>query len=159
MTLLYMGDMCVVNRHSDCTRLVAADFLAIWHQLLKGLSECFNIFLVTHGISRLEALPFWSRLRLVKVKCIAIYEQLKATNYLWFFNSKAHLSTKPWRLTGGVEVQLHAVLTCALEGHEWSASCPGHFTPGATEPVWTEQWRREKKSLPLPGMEPLSSSP
>jgi hypothetical protein len=30
----------------------------------------------------------------------------------------------------GVEVQLHAFLTSALDGSEWSASHPGLFTPG-----------------------------
>jgi hypothetical protein len=29
----------------------------------------------------------------------------------------------------GVEVYLHAFLTSALDGGEWSASCPGRFTP------------------------------
>jgi hypothetical protein len=29
----------------------------------------------------------------------------------------------------GVEVQLHAVFTLALDKGEWSASGPGHFTP------------------------------
>jgi hypothetical protein len=27
-------------------------------------------------------------------------------------------------------VKLHAFLTLALDGHEWSASCPGHFISG-----------------------------
>jgi hypothetical protein len=29
----------------------------------------------------------------------------------------------------GVEIQLHAFLTSALDGGEWSASHPGRFTP------------------------------
>jgi hypothetical protein len=29
----------------------------------------------------------------------------------------------------GVEVYLHAFLTSALDGGEWSAKRPGHFTP------------------------------
>ena len=29
----------------------------------------------------------------------------------------------------GLKVLLHAFLTLALAGGEWSASCPGHFTP------------------------------
>jgi hypothetical protein len=29
----------------------------------------------------------------------------------------------------GVEVELHALLTSALDGCEWSASRPGHYTP------------------------------
>jgi len=28
-----------------------------------------------------------------------------------------------------VKVQLHTFLTSALDGGEWSASCPGRFTP------------------------------
>jgi len=31
---------------------------------------------------------------------------------------------------GVVEVQLHTFLTTALDGSEWSASCPSHFTLG-----------------------------
>jgi len=30
---------------------------------------------------------------------------------------------------GGMEVQLHAFLTSALDGGEWSASRAGYFTP------------------------------
>jgi hypothetical protein len=35
------------------------------------------------------------------------------------------LSTTPWRCIGGVEVRLHAFLTSALDGGDWSASRPG----------------------------------
>jgi len=31
---------------------------------------------------------------------------------------------------GGADVQLHSFLTLALEGCEWSTSCPTHFTTG-----------------------------
>jgi hypothetical protein len=62
-----------------------------------------------------------------------------------------------------VEVYLHAFLTSALDGGEWSASRPGCFTPGRTPDI---HWRRgghrsrfgrggeEKNSQPLPGLEP-----
>jgi hypothetical protein len=36
---------------------------------------------------------------------------------------------------GGVEIQPHAFLTSALDGGEWLASRPGHFTPRETAPV------------------------
>jgi hypothetical protein len=41
-----------------------------------------------------------------------------------------------------VEVQLHAFLTSALDGGEWSASCPGRFTPSETAPSthWIGGW-------------------
>ena len=39
------------------------------------------------------------------------------------------LST-PWRNVGGVAVQLHTLLTAAVDGGEWSASCSGRFTTG-----------------------------
>jgi hypothetical protein len=52
-------------------------------------------------------------------------------------------------------------LTSALDGGEWPASHPGHFTPGerfpvpigqeggwASEPVWT-LWRKEKSLAPV----------
>jgi hypothetical protein len=35
-----------------------------------------------------------------------------------------------------VVVQLHAVLTSALDGDEWSASRPDRFTPGETVPIF-----------------------
>jgi hypothetical protein len=39
--------------------------------------------------------------------------------------SEHHTTKAYW----GVEVQLHAFLTSALDGGEWSASRPGRFTP------------------------------
>jgi hypothetical protein len=39
---------------------------------------------------------------------------------------------------GGVEVWLHAFLTSALDGGEWSASCHGCFTPG--ERAYSTHW-------------------
>jgi hypothetical protein len=41
-----------------------------------------------------------------------------------------------------MEVKLHAILTSALDGGEWSASRPGHFTPGerAQGTHWTGGW-------------------
>jgi hypothetical protein len=41
--------------------------------------------------------------------------------------------------TTGVEVQLHTFLTSALDGGEWSASCPADFTPREYDPgtQWT----------------------
>jgi hypothetical protein len=57
------------------------------------------------------------------------------------------------KTNGVMEVQVHAFLTPALDGGEWSASRPGHFIPldevprirwieagWAPEPVWT-RWR------------------
>jgi hypothetical protein len=38
------------------------------------------------------------------------------------------LSTKPQKRIGGVEVQLHALLTLAPDGGEFSASRPSRFT-------------------------------
>jgi len=42
----------------------------------------------------------------------------------------------------GVEVWLHALLTSALDGDEWSTSCPGRFTPRARAPhtPWIGGW-------------------
>jgi hypothetical protein len=42
----------------------------------------------------------------------------------------------------GVEVQLHAFLTPALDGGEWSASRPGRFTPReiAHDTHWIGGW-------------------
>jgi hypothetical protein len=44
------------------------------------------------------------------------------------------LSGTPWRRNGGVEIQLHAFLTAALDRDEWSASRAGRFTPGERSP-------------------------
>jgi len=43
---------------------------------------------------------------------------------------------------GGVEVWLHAFLTSALDGGEWSASLPGRFAPreGAPNARWVGGW-------------------
>jgi hypothetical protein len=68
-----------------------------------------------------------------------------------------------------VEVQLHAFLTSALDGGEWSASRPGHFTPKERAfpryPLDSGPQNRsgsggeEKNSLTVPIIEPLSSYP
>jgi len=47
------------------------------------------------------------------------------------------------RPIGGAEVQLHSVLTSALNGVEWPSSCGGSFTPANAPPPNpgpTEQW-------------------
>jgi hypothetical protein len=65
---------------------------------------------------------------------------------------------------GEVEVQIHIFLTSALVWGEWSASLPGHFTPGETAPNthWIEDWvdpraslgnMQNRKFLTLPGLE------
>jgi len=62
---------------------------------------------------------------------------------------------------------METVLTSALTGGEWSASRPGHFTPGTRRiGGWMGLWagldagRREKfMSLLLPRIEPRSSIP
>jgi hypothetical protein len=35
----------------------------------------------------------------------------------------------------GVDVQIHIFLTSVLAGGEWSASCPGRYTPVEKAPV------------------------
>jgi hypothetical protein len=65
-----------------------------------------------------------------------------------------------------MEVQLHAFLTAALHGGEWSASRLGSFIPRERSPGihWIEGWvgprtgldtvvGQEKNSQPLPGLE------
>jgi hypothetical protein len=43
---------------------------------------------------------------------------------------------------GAVDVKIHIFLTSALVGGEWSASNPGHFTPGERAPGfhWIGGW-------------------
>jgi len=67
-----------------------------------------------------------------------------------------------------VEVQLHAFLTSALDGHERSTSRPGRFTPGKEPPDthWIGSWvgrragldavAKRKKSLFLSGIDTWS---
>jgi hypothetical protein len=52
--------------------------------------------------------------------------------------TKLHTMKTYW----GVEVQLHAFLTSALDGGEWSASRSGRFTPreGTPGTHWIEGW-------------------
>jgi hypothetical protein len=67
------------------------------------------------------------------------------------------------------EVYLHAFLTLAIYGSKWSALRPGRFNPrqiasgthfigGWVVPIAVlDEMVREKKSLPLPGIESRSS--
>jgi hypothetical protein len=71
---------------------------------------------------------------------------------------------------GGPEVYLHALLTSALDGGEWSESRPDRFIPRERVPGthWIGGWLgpragldvmvKRKKSQPLPGIEPESFS-
>jgi hypothetical protein len=36
---------------------------------------------------------------------------------------------------GGVDIQIHVLLSCALVGGEWTISRPSHFTPGESATV------------------------
>jgi hypothetical protein len=70
---------------------------------------------------------------------------------------------------GELDVLLHAFSTSTLEGDEWSASRPGHFTPLEITPVptaygagWAPEpsrvlWKRKYRALPV--LELRSSSP
>jgi len=44
------------------------------------------------------------------------------------------------RCIGGTEVQLQTVLTLALDGGEWSASCPDHLNPMERSPSTHTNW-------------------
>lgn len=79
-------------------------------------------------------------------------------------NAKTKLSlSTPRKHTRGAEVQVHSFLTLALEGDEWSTSCPGHVTSGK-EPNqlggagWAAgpgpSFGEEKIFWPLPRIEP-----
>ena len=80
-------------------------------------------------------------------------------------NVKTKLSRSTTRkYTRGVEVQLYTFFTVALEGGEWSVSCPGHTSlPGKNQWIrggWMTprgqagSFGEEKIFLPLPGIEP-----
>jgi hypothetical protein len=49
----------------------------------------------------------------------------------------------------GVDLYTHIFLTWALVGGEWSASRPGHFTPGDRAPGthWIGGWMDPRASL------------
>jgi hypothetical protein len=68
------------------------------------------------------------------------------------------------KVYGGVDVQIHAFLTSALIGDEWSASRPGRFIPWERAPSthWIGGWVgprtgldgvEKRKFLILPGLE------
>ena len=46
----------------------------------------------------------------------------------------------PWKHTGGAEVELHAVLTPALDWGEWLTSRFGHFNLGKEHNAWEAGW-------------------
>jgi hypothetical protein len=59
----------------------------------------------------------------------------------------------------GVDVETHIFLTSALAGGEWSASRPGHFTPGihliggCVDPRADLEDVEKRKLFTLPGLE------
>jgi hypothetical protein len=65
----------------------------------------------------------------------------------------------------GVGLYLHAFLTSALDGGEWSASRPSRFSPRKESlvPIGPQSWSgrsgEEKNSHPLPGLEPSIIQP
>jgi hypothetical protein len=60
---------------------------------------------------------------------------------------------------GGMEVQLHTFLTSALDGSEWSVSCPGRFTPRKIAPGthWIGGWVDPRAVLDAVVKEKISS--
>jgi hypothetical protein len=68
------------------------------------------------------------------------------------------------KVYGGVDMQIHIFLTSVLVGGQWSASRPGHFTPGIRAPgtQWIKGWMgpraglgdvEKRQFLTLPGLE------
>jgi len=53
-----------------------------------------------------------------------------------FSGLKSSLCT-PWKCIGGAEVYLHLFLFWAVDGGDWSTSCPWSFYPGAN---WLREW-------------------
>jgi hypothetical protein len=56
-------------------------------------------------------------------KCSSFIHQYRKLIFPWCLTKNQAMQTY-----GGVEVQLHVLLTSGLEGGEWSASRLGHFT-------------------------------
>jgi hypothetical protein len=54
--------------------------------------------------------------------CLTKYRAVKSYPYV--------IKHHAMKTCGGVKVQLHALLTSALDGGEWSASSSGRFTAG-----------------------------
>jgi hypothetical protein len=78
---------------------------------------------------------------------------IKVEKIVWICPS-AYLSTVTWRristkTEGRVEVQLKAFLPWALDGGEWSASCPGRFVTEerAADSQWIGAWVGHRASL------------
>jgi hypothetical protein len=94
-----------------------------------------------------------------------IWETIKKWSYPCTQLIKHH-AMNTWR-SGGTAPPF---LTSTLDGGEWSASCPGCFTPGERSPGthfiggWVgpracSDAVEKRKILPLPGFEPRASSP
>jgi hypothetical protein len=69
--------------------------------------------------------------------------KVKAKVKLSLCLNKHHAMKTYW----GVEVKLHAFLTLAPHGDEWSASFPGSFTPQGKIPRYPLGRRQEAKSI------------
>jgi hypothetical protein len=50
---------------------------------------------------------------------------------------------------GKMDVYIHAILTSALDGDEWSAWCPGRFIAKERAPYtnWIEGWEGPRSSM------------
>jgi hypothetical protein len=71
------------------------------------------------------------------------------------------------KMYGEVEIYFHKFLTLAVDGSEWSVSCPGNPGETATGTHWKGGWVgprasldtvAKKKQFPLLGIEPQSST-
>jgi len=103
--------------------------------------------------------------------CLTVIECLKTRSYIKIELSLCLFNYHTMKTFEVVEVQLHAFLTSALDGGEWSTSRLGRFTSGERAPGthriggWMDPRAglvavvKRKIPQPLRGIEPRSSNP
>jgi hypothetical protein len=52
-----------------------------------------------------------------------------------YLNRDKHVSVQATKTYGALEIHIHAFLMPTLNGDEWSALSPGHFTTGETAQI------------------------
>jgi hypothetical protein len=91
-----------------------------------------------------------------RVECVVVSCSFKDGFKLSLCLTRHHAIKTYWE----VEVYLHAFLTSALDGGEWSTSSPVRYTRSThcLTGCWVDALRKEKKFLPLPRIKPREGS-
>ena len=83
-------------------------------------------------------------------KNVLLWSRISASVTIFEISLKMSLYTS-WRNIRGTEVQLHSLLTSAIDRGERSTSRPGRFTPRKEPPYpWREGWVGPRREILLP---------